>query len=373
MKAAALALAASWSILVAGPMAQAFAEPAPSRATVQSRVRGLLAEEEGVVRGLDALDREIESLVRQTESARIDLADLGVVLEGLETEVATLEAGTAVQRARLQRRLRARYRTEQTGYLRVLLGAGDLSALVRRQVYLRRIVRADLELAASLRADTASLRRARDERSTRRVRLRELEEASRRRRQALESDRRVRNAALRRLRGRRDAYQRALGVQADERASIVELITSGQASGAAPVGAFAAEKGRLPSPAVGPIIESFGRHVDPLHGTATVSNGQSIGATMGAPVRAVFDGRVVYSGWFKGFGNLLMIDHGDRYHTLYAHLGADDRKPVGVQVTQGETVAVVSDSGSLRGPMLYFEIRRGRSPLDPATWLRATP
>ena len=90
MKAAALALAASWSILVAGPMAQAFAEPAPSRATVQSRVRGLLAEEEGVVRGLDALDREIESLVRQTESARIDLADLGVVLEGLETEVAGL-------------------------------------------------------------------------------------------------------------------------------------------------------------------------------------------------------------------------------------------------------------------------------------------
>jgi septal ring factor EnvC (AmiA/AmiB activator) len=99
------------------------------------------------------------------------------------------------------------------------------------------------------------------------------------------------------------------------------------------------------------------------------SDGLLIAASAGAPVRAVADGTVVYSEWMTGYGLLLIVDHGNGYMSLYAHNDAL-LKDAGAQVRRGDPVATVGTSGGQGRPSLYFELRRGGSPVDPGVWLR---
>jgi len=96
------------------------------------------------------------------------------------------------------------------------------------------------------------------------------------------------------------------------------------------------------------------------------------GLPSGRPIRAVWSGKVAHAGWFRGFGNLLILDHGDGMFSLMAHLD-QLQKALGDTVHAGEEVGTVGDTGSLKGPYLYFELRDGQHPLDPEPWLKAQP
>ena len=94
-----------------------------------------------------------------------------------------------------------------------------------------------------------------------------------------------------------------------------------------------------------------------------------IGASAGTPVKAVADGTVVFSDWMNGYGQILIIDHGNGYMSLYAHNEALLRD-TGAQVRRGDTVASVGSSGSSGATALYFELRRNGDPVNPNTWLK---
>ncbi|MFD2435632.1 murein hydrolase activator EnvC family protein [Modicisalibacter luteus] len=97
-------------------------------------------------------------------------------------------------------------------------------------------------------------------------------------------------------------------------------------------------------------------------------NGLLITASEGTPVRAIHAGRVVFADWMRGFGNLLIIDHGDDIMSLYAHV---QRFNVGVgdRVGNDQVIAAVGNTGGRPSPGLYFEVRRGGEPIDPRTWI----
>lgn len=128
------------------------------------------------------------------------------------------------------------------------------------------------------------------------------------------------------------------------------------------------QKGLLPWPTTGPIKRGFGRHRHPKFGTITVSQGIEIDAPKGSMVRVVFAGRVVFADWFTGYGNLVILDHGDKVYSLYAHMD-DVGVKVGDRVVSGAAVGTVSDTGSVTGPGLYFEIRRGAQAVNPLEWV----
>ena len=137
-------------------------------------------------------------------------------------------------------------------------------------------------------------------------------------------------------------------------------------------------RGKLLFPVESGTIEArFGRAVDERWSTVTVRRGIDLRCEAGTQVRVIHAGRVVHSGWFHGYGNLLIVDHGDGYFSLMAHLGTLARA-TGDEVRRGDVVGTVGDSGSLKGAYLYFELREGQTPLDPELWLsrprrRATP
>jgi len=126
------------------------------------------------------------------------------------------------------------------------------------------------------------------------------------------------------------------------------------------------QKGRLLWPVPGKLRVGFGtsRHGD--LGTLIESHGFEIGATVGTPVSAAANGRVIFAKSLRGYGKLMIVDHGDKYYTLYAHM-ARFTKQVGDYIAAAEAIAY---SGYEGRDSIYFEIRQGGKPIDPAGWLR---
>jgi septal ring factor EnvC (AmiA/AmiB activator) len=136
-----------------------------------------------------------------------------------------------------------------------------------------------------------------------------------------------------------------------------------------PAVGLGALRGQLPWPAEGRVVTEFGRQVHPRFGTETFRRGVDIEADEGAPIRAVYAGTVLYRGQLKGYGNLIILDHGAGYYTLYAH-ASEILVEEGDRVRAGQAIGRVGETGSLEGPRLYFEVRYQGRPEDPEQWLR---
>ncbi|MFL2947989.1 MAG: murein hydrolase activator EnvC family protein [Nitrospinales bacterium] len=129
------------------------------------------------------------------------------------------------------------------------------------------------------------------------------------------------------------------------------------------------KKGRLKLPLNGPILNKFGRKRVKEYDSYIVYNGINVKATKGTHVKAVFDGKILFAGELEGYGNLVIIGHGNKYHSLYGHLD-DINVSVNKVVMTGEIIGLSGDSGSLEGEVLYFELRKNGKPIQPLPWFR---
>lgn len=129
------------------------------------------------------------------------------------------------------------------------------------------------------------------------------------------------------------------------------------------------KKGRLNLPLKGRILNKFGRKRVKEYESYIVYNGINVRARKGTPVKAVFDGKVLYTGELEGYGNLVIVGHGKEYHSLYGHL--DSIKVAANKIVKtGDVIAHSGDSGSLEGETLYFELRKNGKPIEPVRWFR---
>jgi len=127
--------------------------------------------------------------------------------------------------------------------------------------------------------------------------------------------------------------------------------------------------GSLPWPTLGKVIGTFGQKVEIKSGTITTQNGITLKAPYGTQVFAVFEGVVAHTGWLPGYGQIVIIDHNDGFHSIVGHLRSITVR-VGQEVGQLAPIGTVGDSGSLMGTQLYFELRHEGKSLDPLAWLR---
>jgi murein DD-endopeptidase MepM/ murein hydrolase activator NlpD len=366
---AAASLAAALALAAGDPRAQLGALEARRRAEVSAAK--LLARQERSV--LDTLqDAEVALADARAEWRRVEAerAAAAAALVSAEEGERVAAARLAQRLEALRPRLLARTRLGPTGGLRALLASPSLAELVKRRFLLERILSRDVALLAEARAAREARERFRAERALEAARLAGLADEAEERRAQAEARREERETLLAALRTARGFHERAAAetaAQATRLAEFVQTLPPPRARLAGP-GGFTARKGRLPRPAPGPVTVGFGRVVNPKFNTVTVQNGVDIAAPAGAPVRAVAPGRVVHAGWFKGYGNLVIVDHGEGYHTLFAHLGAM-QTAMGEEVDAGHALGTVGDSGSLKGPYLYFELRERGRPVDPRPWL----
>jgi len=295
---------------------------------------------------IDALDRIIVQLALQQAETRARLEKERRALAYMDQSVAAFATTVAARKALVQQRLRARGRLDDAAWLRILLGAQDPTDVVLRRDWLRRVLKHDAALIKSLREAQAAWQDASAARRGSVERVQGETSALDRQRQALESERLARAELLKAKRRSEDGDG---ALRSADTAST----------------RFERERGRLPRPTPGRVVTPFGQREDEELGTRVLNKGVEIEAPLGAPVRAVHEGRVVFAGQYGGFGNLIIVSHGEGWHTLYAHLDSATRA-ANDRVEGGDVIGVVGDTGSLRGPMLYFEVRRDGEALDPA-------
>lgn len=349
------------------------AELAAQRRTLER----LRARELSVFEALAASD---EALAKsRAEAARLgaELADVRARLAETSARAAQLGAELAAQQVGLEARAVALYKLGPLGPFEALLSARSLPDLARRARYLRAVLEADRVQVAAYEAGRAALEVEaaaldREERALAALERRQQTVADR-----LAAEQAARLALLATIRDEQALAARAAEELSAAAEALRALLARLEADAIARAlagergrlpGGFGSARGRLAAPVAGDVVTPFGPREHPRFRTVTVSNGIEIRAPAGTDVRAVYDGRVVYAGWFRGYGKMVILDHGDQFYTLYAH-ASELYKAVGELVGRGEVLAAVGDTGALDGPALYFEIRQGGTPLDPAEWL----
>ena len=301
-----------------------------------------------------------------------------------------LEARLASQREALGRLLGARALGQLSGdapeIVRLVLSGENPNEVARTLYYVSLLGQAAARLLDSHRAGIAELERLGGEAAARAQGLRAIEERQRAERERIVAERHERRRVLERVAGELRAGKREMRtLLADEQrlARIIEEIgrmlarrpgagharaapadSAGQAKApTATEGPFSALRGRLVLPVAG---ELAGRWRTP---TRTGAKGVFIRAREGQPVRAVAAGQVVYADWMRGFGNLLVVDHGEAYLSVYGNNESLLKQP-GDAVASGEPIATVGASGGNEESGLYFELRHLGRPFDPLGWVK---
>lgn len=365
------------ALLLAAAVAQSLPEVQQRLVEERAQAARLSGRESSLLERLTELERQVEVEGRALRAAQARLRAANQRLAVVEERTAQAQAQVDHANAVLGPRLIARYRLGREGYLRFLLGARSIADVLRRRRLFNALLEADLDALAILKCHSDGARAARDELAGARNEQSQSVQAESQRRHVLESlagDQRKLLASVQRERAVHDQLVREL--EEAERALSEKL---GDLQAHAPPAMVTPEiqlrasirkaRGKLSFPiARGRVEVHFGRTTDERFGLVTLQKGIDVRAKLGTPVHAVWDGKIVHAGWFRGFGNLLIIDHGDGVFSLMAHLDQLE-KAVGDEVNGGDEVGTVGDSGSLKGAYLYFELRDGQKPLDPERWL----
>ena len=336
----------------------------------------------------------IDKTLKEKESSLTQLkGELKVVESGVNitrNQIQELLADLDKKKEQIARRVSSLYKAGEMGSVRIFFSSGSIPEALENRRYMKAVLEHDRKLfqdyqerLRELQGLKASLEKeaSRKERLSEKINLKkhEIETEKSRKAQYLSQvrlDKQGYQASLKELQAnarrlqsmveRLEARSRKSYSQKDDKKI---LVPGKNAQPPLSDKGFGAQRGRLSLPAKGEIVSHFGKHKHPEFNSFTFNNGISIAAPLNSDIKTVYDGEVIFADRFKGYGNMVIVDHGGGYFTLYAHASSILKK-VGTTVSKNEVVAHVGDSDSSAGSQLYFEIRYQGKPVDPGPWLK---
>lgn len=338
------------------------------RAALERELQSLRGRERSLLGEVEQIELEVRLSGEQLHETQLLLQRTNAELDRTLARVRALDESIRQARPLLKSRARSLYKLGELSYVRLLLSVEQPGDLFRGYRFVTALARRDNERFASFRADLRALESTRAELEQRTRDALALRADLERRRRDLSGQRRRKTELLTHIVERKETHASYVAeLQAAE--GQLERLVAGLATGdvSVPVAAF---RGSLPWPVTGAVRVPFGRRKHPRFDTYTLQNGILIDAPDGAPVAAVHEGSVVFAGRFLGYGLMLIVDHGGKHHSLYAHL-ASAGVSVGQRVAAGQVIGTVG-SDSLEGPGLYFELRFQGKAEDPSEWLVRT-
>jgi septal ring factor EnvC (AmiA/AmiB activator) len=344
-------------------------------------------------RAISGAVRQIRQLDGERQRAQDDL-------QTLTQQAAATESRIGQQQAHLAQALKGAYQRGQGDALKLILNGADPNQAARDLRYLAHLSRAQQGMIESLRADLAQLAALQQQAAQKSTRLAQLQAAREAEQHKLLSDKREREQVLQKLSVQIQRQRREISnLKRDERSltQLVERLNRLMAQQAAreraareakkratgeprraiavntetPVAfrsdrLFSGLKGALRLPVAGELMNRFG---DPREGGGLSWKGLFIRAAQGTVVKAIAAGQVVFSEWLRGFGNLIIVDHGEGYMSLYSN-NESLYKQVGERVQPGDPIATVGNSGGQPDTGLYFEMRHQSRPVNPLLWVK---
>ena len=290
-------------------------------------------------------------------------------LKRQQRKLRRLEQSSKGVRKRLSKRLTAFYKYARRGYVHILTTSQDLEQLRKRMKYLQVIMDGDQKLLQELAQVEQEINQEIALIEERLAIIDEMKKAESARLLSIKGEQDKKVFLLMKVHNEKEFYETLVKelqhASQNLKVTLLDLDRKQKKKTMLPSD-FSKSKGRLPLPFRGKIIKSHDRWgVD----IVKTHKGIFIQGPLGSEVRAVFSGRVDFSGWLKGYGQTIVINHGARFFTVSAHL-SERYKEEGDTVEKGTVIGLLGHTGPFEKPRLYFEIRRAGTPLDPLQWVK---
>ena len=340
-------------------------------ARLRARLDDLHTQTRSAEHDLEEADLELGIRTNELQLAMNMQSQLEEQRRETESQIAAMAPRIAREKDFLRKRLAALYRLGGLSYVRLLLSIDDRRDPVQAMSMLSFLVSRDARTVTRFQAEREQLRARTIELADREQKVAAARRIVEQRQRAVAAARNDKERTLRSLRNQGSESEQKLA-ELEEKAKRLEHlldVLSRQNGAAVAATDIRSVQGALAWPVQGKIIEHFGKQVNAKFSTVTFSNGLKIAAVPGAEVRSVFAGTVLFSQWFKGYGNLVILDHGNRVFSLYGNLKAP-AVAVGDRINAGQALAGVGESEDAHSGYLYFEIRQDNKPEDPQKWLR---
>jgi septal ring factor EnvC (AmiA/AmiB activator) len=348
---------------------------------IESERRGLSqlgAKESSTLDSLGKIQSDLEKRSKEIKLANARLSSISGELRAKHAEAERLAESAAARLELFEKRAAALYRWQRSGSpLMIFDGDGSLSSFLRRRHYLTLALSYDQELLAKIADEAKEHDLVRQELADKQEELaeqkqiigtarEEIRREAQKKQLLLASLRREKQTRLRALQ-QMEAAARRLEKMLDEIARRAAIKPRDLPSAPSPGSGLAALRGRLEWPVRGQISAPFGKFKHPEFSAEIVRKGIDIEAALGEEVRAVERGQVVYAEQFSGYGKMVIVDHGERYYTIYGHLSEISKKK-GDRINRGEILGRAGEGDSSTTAKLYFEMRKDGHSLDPVPW-----
>jgi septal ring factor EnvC (AmiA/AmiB activator) len=333
-------------------------------------------QESSVLQRLGRIEEALDSRNKELKAVNAKLDSLSAELQKKEAEIKRLNTSLDKRKELLKKRVLALYKWQRGGSPFILLNGGSsLNDLIRQKHYLESVLAYDQQLVSSLSEESAKQQALKAELAQKKKDIDGQRNSLVGIKESIRVEREKKKEVLVSLRQEKEARTRALKEleQAAQRLQKMmdEISRRALAPGKEPSAGAGLEamRGKLDYPVRGAVMGSFGKVKHPEFSGELFRKGIDIEAPYGEEIKAVDAGKVVFADRFSGYGKMMIIDHGQRYYTVYAHL-SELLKKNGESVRRGEPIALVGDSDSLAGARLYFEIRKDGKPVDPLPWFK---
>jgi septal ring factor EnvC (AmiA/AmiB activator) len=314
----------------------------------------------------DLVEREIAAQNVQMERARAELA-------AIQSNVRTLTSALEKDNAAIEKTLVTLYKFGRLNFFHFMLQAQNFEAYTMESKRLALLARYQEDTVTAYLKTLAELGQAERRLAAKKKDVAEILRATNLKKQELEAEQRKNADLVQQIRKNRQTYEQTLGElrdSAEQLQVMMNKIASQQWTLPSAFVPLYERRGKLPWPLEGKVITSFGLQRHPRFNTIVMNNGVEISpAKDKSLILAIHSGKVAFADYFQGYGNLLILDHGMTYYTLYGHC-SEFLVNVGDMVGEGQPIALVGDSGSLNGECLYFEVRYKTKALDPLQWLK---
>ena len=343
----------------------------------REKVASFSKEETAVINALDDTEKALNSARKKVARLETELKAVTLRIGELDGQYREIEHRADVNEQYVAGRLAAFYKLSWLGKFHVLASADSMFDFFSSKRAMQQILAHDEAMMAQLSRDKTEMQALLAKLIARKNEKQATTADLSSRIDVMNTEQTRREALLTKIQGKKSLQLAAMdSLKASARAldQTVESFKTELPPAASPLPMvaekpFTALKGLLMMPVKGKIVSFFGQYKDLKFNVTHFQSGINIKADRGEPIRAVYSGQTLFSSWFKGFGNMIIIDHGEHYYSVYAHL-EEQFKSKGDPVEAGEVIATVGDTGSLTGAGLHFEIRYHGKPTNPLGWIK---
>jgi len=340
---------------------------------LKARLEAESRKESSVLSSLARINLNKSLVEKELAAQNVELERGRAELAAIQKDIRKIRADVERERASIERTLVTLYKFGRVDFFQFLLQARDIESYTSESKHLALLARSQDEVLAGFLASLEEQRRAESALESKQRDLAAMARAANLKRQELDTEARKNATLVQEIRKSRATYTQTLAElseSAEELQKLMNKIVSEEWVLPAAFVPLYERKGKLPWPLEGRVITPFGFEQHPDFKTIVMNKGVEISPGQDRSlILAVHAGKVVYADYFQGYGNLLIVDHGMTYYTLYGHC-SEFMAAVGDMVRAGQPLALVGDSGSLKGECLYFELRYKTKALDPLQWLK---